>query len=78
MNKVDYCTLSPEGWWQDCCEIHDAAYTVQIDKSKADASLMKCIYESGEGMFAVPSLAIAFIFFTAVSFFGSKFYNKRK
>lgn len=78
MNKVDYCTLSPDGWWTDCCQAHDAAYTVQIDKNEADAELMKCIYESSDGILAVPSLIVAFIFFGAVSFWGSKFYNKRK
>ena len=78
MDKVDYCTLSPEGWWQSCCHAHDAAYTVQIDKSEADASLMKCIYESSDGILAVPSLVVAFVFFSAVSFFGGRFYNKRK
>lgn len=78
MKEQDYCTLSPEGWWKECCYQHDAAYTVQIDKNEADAALMKCIYESADGILAVPSLVVAFIFFTAVSFFGGVFYNKRK
>ena len=82
MDRVDYCTLSPEGFlgldWQHCCHAHDAAYTVQIDKNTADADLMKCIYESSDGILAVPSLVVAFIFFSAVSFWGSKIYNKRK
>tara|TARA_R100001143_G_C3361359_1_gene136933 strand:+ start:14957 stop:15181 length:225 start_codon:yes stop_codon:yes gene_type:complete len=61
-----------------CCHAHDAAYTVQIDKNTADADLMKCIYESSDGILAIPSLVVAFVFFSAVSFFGSRFYNKRK
>lgn len=77
---MDYCTLSPEGFlglnWSECCRAHDAAYTVQIDKNEADAELMKCIYESGDGVFSIPALGVAFIFFSAVSFFGSRFYNK--
>ena len=82
MDKVDYCTLSPDGilgWsWTECCHAHDAAYTVQIDKNTADADLMTCIYESSDGILAVPSLIVSFIFFSAVSFFGGRFYNKRK
>lgn len=81
MASVDYCTLSPEGtpgWsWAHCCHAHDAAYTVQVDKSTADAELMKCIYESSDGILAVPSLVIAFIFFGAVSFWGSRFYKRK-
>lgn len=58
----------------ECCHAHDASYTVQIDKNEADAELMKCIYDSG-GFYTI---SVAFIFFVAVSFFGSKFYNKSR
>ena len=75
---MDYCTLSPEGFlgldWSECCHAHDAAYTVQIDKNEADVELMKCIIDAG-GFYTIP---VAFIFFVAVSLFGSKFYNKAR
>ena len=75
---MDYCTLSPEGFlgidWSNCCHAHDASYTVQLDKNEADVELMKCIYDTA-GFYTIP---VAFIFFVAVSLFGSKFYNKAR
>lgn len=80
---MDYCTGFPEGWWQHCCQAHDAAYDLQIGKAQADRELLACVEEARPGwadqyplMAAGLSDAIAIVMFAGVAVFGRRFYRR--
>ena len=74
----DYCTFFPEGLskdtsWSHCCQAHDKAYELQLDKGKADVELYNCVKDSSpEGI----TWIVAALMFVGVAIFGKKFYKK--
>lgn len=76
---MDYCTSFLEGWWANCCEIHDSEYAMQIGKALADSNLLHCVATSGTDPLTVALSAIAgVIMFIGVRLFGSRFYKGAK
>lgn len=83
IEPTDYCTAFPEGWWQHCCEAHDAAYDAQIGKAQADKELLACVVESRPGwaeQFPMAadgaSALVGLLMFAGVSLFGRRFYKR--
>lgn len=71
--KEDHCTFFPEGSWSHCCQSHDKAYELQVDKSTADLELYNCVKEaSPTGI----TWIVAALMFVGVSLLGKKFYRK--
>ena len=42
-NVGDGCTFWPDRTWRACCDAHDAAYSLGIDKLQADWNLLTCV-----------------------------------
>ena len=48
--KSDGCSMFPDGYWFECCVIHDLAYWMggtSEERLKADEELKKCVAEKG-------------------------------
>lgn len=76
--KEDYCTFFPEGLskdvsWSHCCQAHDRAYEMQVDKGQADRDLYSCVKDSSN-TFGIGLIAV--LVFMGVVVFGRKFYKK--
>jgi hypothetical protein len=71
--NTGYCTLWWDGVWGKCCEIHDLAYSVGLDKLQADIDLGLCVAQTG-------NIGIGILMFIAVAIFGVFFYpwSKKK
>ncbi len=74
----DYCTFFPEGLpkdinWSHCCQAHDKAYEMQVDKGQADRDLYNCVKEASPSEF---TWIVAALMFVAVSLLGKRFYKK--
>lgn len=77
---MDYCTAWFEGWWSDCCRIHDLAYTGAVERLQADNDLALCVATSWEGSLLLGgvSAVIGGVMWLGVRTFGWKFYKKGK
>lgn len=76
---MDYCTGFFEGWWADCCAVHDLAYLNQVPKLLADQELAQCVVASASSpVQSVLGYGVAGVMFLGVSLFGRHFYNKAK
>lgn len=67
MKAPDGCTDWFNGWWRQCCDVHDLAYGHQVPKFDADWALMTCVAHLGAPV-------MGFIMFCGVSLFGFLFY----
>lgn len=81
--KEDYCTLWPDKTftldYQHCCQAHDKAYELQVDRKEADKELFKCIYESTDNaLLIIPALIMASVMYMGVRVFGKRFFNNAK
>lgn len=74
---TDYCSFWFEGWWSQCCEVHDAAYAAQVARDVADAALFQCVAGSSPTLAAL-SATIAGAMFVAVRVFGGRFYRNAR
>lgn len=68
---MNWCTGWFDGNWGHCCAMHDVAYTMQLDKLKADIDLWRCVAEA-----AGPIMAS--IMFVGVLLFGGFAYKNAK
>lgn len=76
---MDYCTWFPEGWWQHCCQVHDAAYAAGLPKPGADLDLLLCVAQSApEPWLMVASVAVGGLMFLGVTLFGAPYYRKAR
>lgn len=75
---MDYCTAWFEGWWSDCCRLHDIAYTGTVDRFTADNELFSCVATSWEGslLIGASSAVIAGVMWAGVRAVGWKFYKR--
>lgn len=71
--KEDYCTFFIEGSWSHCCQAHDKAYELQVDKGQADRELYSCVKDSSD---TSGIILVAALMFVAVSLLGKRFYKK--
>lgn len=69
---VDYCTLSPDGSWRECCKEHDECYRRGDPKLESDIELWRCIHYNKK------SPVVADVFFIGVTLFGWIPYLKHK
>lgn len=77
--KENHCTLFLEGFstkysWSHCCEAHDRAYEIQVDKSQADIDLFNCVREADP---TAVTWVVAVLMFVGVSLFGARWYRKK-
>lgn len=72
----DGCTLWFDGWlgvsWRHCCDTHDIAYSLGLDRALADEALRQCVIETGA--FLAP--VIATVMFIAVRLMGGLFHGR--
>lgn len=54
-----------------CCDMHDIAYAMQMDKLKADLDLAFCVAKTGHA-------GIALIMFLGVTIFGGIWYRRAR
>lgn len=68
-----YCTLWWDGVWSHCCQVHDMAYGLGLDKFQADLDLAVCVAQTG-------NLGMGVIMFLGVAILGVFFYpwSKKK
>ena len=69
--NTGYCTLWWDGVWGRCCEMHDLAYSVGLDKLQADIDLGVCVAQTG-------NFGMGVIMFVAVLVAGIFFYPRKK
>jgi LPXTG-motif cell wall-anchored protein len=67
----DGCTLWFDGDWGRCCQLHDIAYSIGIDKGIADIHLASCVAQTGHP-------AIALLMLLGVTLGGWAFYRKKR
>jgi LPXTG-motif cell wall-anchored protein len=65
------CNLWFDGVWQQCCDAHDIAYGMGVDKTLADLNLAQCVANTGHS-------AMALIMLAGVTLFGWLFYKWRR
>jgi hypothetical protein len=65
------CTGWFDGYWRQCCDLHDLAYAIGAPKMQADFDLASCVAQSGHAGIAVLMLA-------GVTLFGWIFYPRKK
>lgn len=53
----DGCTLWFDGAWGHCCQVHDLAYEIGVDKWTADLDLAACVAQTGHAGIALIMLA---------------------
>lgn len=66
------CTLSPDGYWKECCDKHDVCYDIggnEDDRWNCDEGLYQCMLDLG-----VPWI-IAETYYRAVRLFGASHFN---
>lgn len=69
----DHCTLSPDGWWSDCCARHDRRYAnKRLTRYQADKLLYRCILRKTD------CYMVAGFYFLGVRLAGWYFYDKAK
>jgi hypothetical protein len=64
--KTDGCSLFPNGYWRDCCTLHDFAYWkggTFKEKIESDAALNVCIVSKGAERDPIFRYPIAFLVF---------------
>lgn len=70
----DGCSSSPDGWWKECCDMHDFAYqdggALEAERQDADVMLYDCMVRRG-------AANEASIYYTAVRNFGDGAFNWR-
>ena len=67
---MDYCTLSPDGNWGECCKLHDRRYANnRLTRYQADKLLYRCIKRKSNSM-------VASVYFIGVRAFGWYYYYK--
>lgn len=67
----DGCTGWFDGSWRHCCDLHDLAYSLGVDKLTADLDLFECVVNAGHPV-------IAGIMLIGVVLFGWLFYRRRR
>ena len=52
---TDGCSVSPDGWWSECCAEHDFYYRndVGVTRDEADVYLYQCMNEKGAPLSAI-------------------------
>jgi hypothetical protein len=58
----DYCTLWPDGVWSHCCQAHDRAYAIGVNKLDADVALAQCVAATGNDDMGIIMLLGVLIF----------------
>ncbi len=65
MTNKNYCTMSPDGNWSECCKRHDRRYSNRrLTRYQADVLLYRCIDKKTNCML------LAGIYFVGVRLFG--------
>lgn len=66
---MNYCTWWFDGWWGQCCHLHDIAYSTGVVKSIADLALQNCVASVGAPI-------ISWIMWIGVTLFGGFWYAR--
>ena len=71
--NAGFCTLWWDGSWAQCCEVHDIAYGMGLDKFQADIDLGICVAKTG-------NVGMGILMFLGVTILGVFFYpwSKKK
>lgn len=66
-----------EGWWGDCCKVHDLAYDMGLDRAVADADLWSCVVQASTSpVGGLVGLGVGSLMYVGVRVFGGRFYKK--